>query len=78
MDFNVIMNAVQGMGFPIVMCGAMGWYVYDTTKKHREEIRRLNEEHKSEMGSITEAVHNNTVALEKLCVLMERLDDESK
>ncbi len=73
MDWNVIMQAVTTVGFPIVMCAAMAYYVKDTTDKHREEIAKLNEQHKQEMLDIIKAVDNNTIALTKLC---EKLDKE--
>lgn len=73
MDWNVIMQAVTTVGFPIVMCGAMAYYVKYTTDKHREEIAKLNEQHKQEMIDVVKAVDNNTIALTKLC---EKLDKE--
>lgn len=73
MDWNVIVQAVTTVGFPIVMCGAMAYYVKYTTDKHREEIAKLNEQHKQEMLDIIKAVDNNTIALTKLC---EKLDKE--
>lgn len=73
MDWNVIMQAVTTVGFPIVMCAAMAYYVKYTTDKHRDEIAKLNEQHKKEMLDIIKAVDNNTIALTKLC---EKLDKE--
>lgn len=73
MDWNVIMQAVTTVGFPIVMCAAMAYYVKYTTDKHRDEIEKLNEQHKQEMLDIIKAVDNNTIALTKLC---EKLDKE--
>ena len=58
---------IMNVGFPIVMCGAMAWYVKDTSDKHREEVQRLNSQHKEEMVQVTEALNNNTLALQKLC-----------
>lgn len=73
MDWNVIMQAVTTVGFPIVMCAAMAYYVKYTTDKHRDEIAKLNEQHQQEMLDIIKAVDNNTIALTKLC---EKLDKE--
>ena len=73
MDMNVIMQAVTTVGFPIVCCGAMAWYVKYVTDKNREQISMLNEQHHSEMNQVTEAVNNNTLALQKLC---DKLDDK--
>lgn len=67
MNINDIMTAVTTVGFPIVCCGAMMYYVKYTTDKHREEIETLNTQHKDEMKEVTSAINNNTLALQKLC-----------
>lgn len=71
MDINVILQAVTTVGFPIVCCGAMMWYVKYTTDKNREQIDRMNEMHKEEMEKVTNAISNNTLALQKLCDMIE-------
>ena len=70
---NEWLQAITTVGFPIVMCGAMAYYVKYMTDKYREEVAKLNEQHKEEMLDIVKAVDNNTLALTKLC---ERLDKE--
>lgn len=67
MNINDILTAVTTVGFPIVCCGAMMYYVKYTTDKHREEIETLNTQHKDEMKEVTNAINNNTLALQKLC-----------
>lgn len=67
MNINDILTAITTVGFPIVCCGAMMYYVKYTTDKHREEIESLNTQHKDEMKEVTNAVNNNTLALQKLC-----------
>ena len=62
-----IINMITTVGFPIVACGAMGWFVNSTTNKHREEMARLNEQHAEDMKGVTEAINNNTLALQRLC-----------
>lgn len=64
---NTISQFIASYGFPIVMCLLMAWYVYDTSKKHRAEVDNLNNQHKEEMKQITEALNNNTLALQRLC-----------
>lgn len=73
MDWNTIIQAVTSLGFPIVMCGAMAFYVKYITDKHREEVSKLNDQHKQEMHDVVKAVDNNTIALTRLC---EKLDKE--
>lgn len=67
MNINDILTAVTTVGFPIVCCGAMMYYVKYTTDKHREEIETLNTQHRDEMKEVTNAINNNTLALQKLC-----------
>lgn len=67
MDITQVTQMIMNVGFPIVMCGAMAWYVKDTSDKHREEVRQLNKEHNDEMQQVTTALNNNTLALQRLC-----------
>ena len=62
MDVNAITTAISTLGFPIVMCGAMFWYMIKEKDTHKEE-----------MNSVTEALNNNTLILQKLC---DRLDSD--
>lgn len=62
MDMTAVTQAVSTLGFPIVMCGAMFWYMVKEKDSHKEE-----------MNSVTEALNNNTIMLQKLC---DRLDGE--
>ena len=68
MDVQTIIQLVSSVGFPITMCGAMGWFVVDQTNKHREEVSKLNEQHEKEMNTVVEALNNNTVALKELSI----------
>lgn len=67
MDWNTIGTAITTVGFPIVCCVAMAWYVKYITDKNREQIDAIQEQHRTEMGDVTKAVENNTIALTKLC-----------
>ena len=71
MDMTNLLQATTTVGFPIVMCGAMGYFVKYTTDKHREEINKINDTHREEMQNVTNAVNNNTIALTKLCEKIE-------
>lgn len=68
MDAQTIIQLISTVGFPITMCGAMGWFVVDQTNKHREEVSKLNEQHEKEMNTVVEAINNNTVALKELSI----------
>lgn len=75
MDANGIIALIQSIGFPIVMCGLMGWYVKYITDKNREEITEEREAHKQEMSQVITAINNNTIVIEKL---ITKLDAESE
>lgn len=75
MDIQIFVQAVTQVGFPIVCCGAMMWYVKYSTDKNREEIDKLNEQHRQEMTDMTTAVNNNTVVLTRLCEILKSGDE---
>lgn len=66
MDINTLTQLIASVGFPIVACCFMGWYTYTTTKEANMRIDALNDK-------ITDALNNNTIALQKLT---DRLSDE--
>ena len=67
MAVNDIVTIITTVGFPIAMCGAMAWYVKYISDRHSQEVQQLNEQHQAEMKQVTEALNNNTLALQKLC-----------
>ena len=75
MDIQAILQAITQVGFPIVCCGAMMWYVKYYTDKSREDLNKLNELHRQEMLDMTTAVNNNTNVLTRLCEILKK--DES-
>lgn len=61
MDVNSIIQLVGSLGFPIVACGALFW-----------RMVKSDEQHKEEMGKVTESLNNNTMALVKLTEKLEK------
>lgn len=51
---NEWVQVISNLGFPIVCCIAMGWYVKYMTDKHQEEIDGLKETIDSNTQVITE------------------------
>lgn len=41
MDYELIMNAITNLGFPIVVCAALFWYINKQNENHKEEINAL-------------------------------------
>lgn len=77
MDLPTIVTAISTVGFPVICCLGMGWYVKYSTDRQREDTKELNAQHSAEMmafkDEIKDALNNNTIALTKLC---EKLDKE--
>ena len=72
MDANTWITIVSTLGFPIVMCGLMGWYVKYITDRNRDDMNAERSQHDQEMKEITTAINNNTLALQKLTDLIGR------
>lgn len=51
-----VISAISTVGFPIVVCLILFWYV-----------RELQKDHKEETVKFTDALNSNTLALQKLC-----------
>lgn len=62
-----IVQLISTLGFPIVCCLGLGWYVKYVTDKEREERLTMQKEHRDEIAQVTTALNNNTLALQKLC-----------
>lgn len=66
MNASDVVTLITTVGFPIVACGGMAWYVKYITDRNREDIAAERIQHDSEMKEITTAINNNTLALQKL------------
>lgn len=72
MDINGVITAITTVGFPIVMCGAMGWFVKYSNDQHIQQMDAERALHDQEMKDVTAALNNNTLALQKLTDYIER------
>ena len=68
-------SLVGSLGFPIVACIGLGWYVKYQTDNNSKEVSEMRKEHQEEINKVTEALNNNTLALQKLC---DKLEKEGK
>lgn len=59
-DVNVLIQAISTVGFPIVMCAIMFWF-----------LNKEQENHKAEMLSLKEVISENNKVLEGLKQLIE-------
>ena len=67
MDVNGIVAVISSVGFPIVACIGLGWYVKYQTDNNNREVAEMRKEHTEEINKVTDALNNNTLALQKLC-----------
>ena len=67
MDTNAIVTLIGSLGFPIVACLGMAWYVKYQMDNYSKQVKELREEHNKEIDKVTEALNNNTLAIQRLC-----------
>lgn len=68
MEFNTVLQAITTVGFPIVMCLLLMWYIKDNNDKHDVEI-----------STFTEAINKNTLMIERLCHHLDvKISEEEK
>ena len=60
------LTAIQSLGFPIAACAACAWYVKYITDQNNTRMDQLNAQHRDEIGKVTEALNNNTLALQHI------------
>lgn len=56
MDVSMVTQLVGSLGFPIVCCGALFWYLVKEKDAHTEEMEELRK-----------SVEANTAAINSLC-----------
>ena len=65
MDANNIIQIISSLGFPIVMCGALFWYMVKQREVHKEETDHLKD-----------TISENTKVLAELTALIKILTNE--
>lgn len=67
MDANTIIQMISSLGFPIVMCGALFWYMVKQREAHKEETDHLKD-----------TINENTKVLAELTTLIKILTNEKE
>ena len=62
---------VNGVGFPIVVCVFLVWYIYKENKRRLEEKEEYENKQNDLYLKLSQSVDNNTAALNKLLMRME-------
>ena len=68
---NDIVSIISAVGFPIVAAVACGMFIKWQYTENAKQIDEMRKEHKEEVSKMTEALNNNTLALQKL---IDKLD----
>lgn len=77
LDVSNITSLISSLGFPIVMCLVLAWYIKYLTNKNNEVIQTIMEKHKEESQDFKTAIDNNTKAIEALTAKVERLENKA-
>lgn len=64
MDLNSMVTIISAVGFPIVACIGMGWFV-----------KYLIDNNNKKISEITTALNNNTLVVQKLCDMLDNKRD---
>lgn len=72
MDFTTITSLIGSLGFPIVMCILMFNRMEKQSEQHKEEMNALKAEMSANNKQTTEAINNNTLALQTLVVKLDK------
>ena len=68
---NEIVQVISAVGFPIVAAIGCGYFVKWQYSENQKQVEEMRKEHKAEVSKMTEALNNNTLALQKL---IDKLD----
>lgn len=78
MSMDAIIQLVNGVGFPIAACIAMGAYVMYTKKAEIKRTEDADEKTEKTLGEVKAAIENNTTVIKMLVDILlkgEKKDD---
>lgn len=78
MDYNVIVNLIGSVGFPIVMCIVLFKYITTLTENHKNEVNLLKNALDANMERLNEAMTSNTQILFELSTLIKHITHEKE
>ena len=61
-----VVELIQTIGFPIACVIGMGWFCVKMMTAYREDMKESQQTHKEETAALTQAISNNTTALNKI------------
>lgn len=70
---NDVVQIISAVGFPIVAALGCAYFVKWQYEQNQKQIEEMRKEHKEEVQKMTDALNNNTLALQKL---VDKFDDK--
>ena len=77
MSVDTVIQLINGVGFPIAACIAMGAYVMYTKKAEIKRTEDADEKTEKTLGEVKAAVENNTTVIKMLVdILLKKGEEE--
>lgn len=74
MDWNFVMQLINMGLFPIAACIAMASFFNATNDNYRNDIKEMTNNNKTEIESMSKALQDNTMAIQRLVDHLEKED----
>lgn len=78
MSMDAIIQLINGVGFPIAACIAMGAYVMYTKKAEIKRTEDADQKTEKTLGEVKAAVENNTTVIKLLVDILLKREEEGE
>lgn len=78
MTLDTVIQLINGVGFPIAACIAMGAYVMYTKKAEIKRTEDADKKTEKTLGEVKAAVENNTTVIKMLVDILLKREEEGK
>lgn len=78
MSMDAIIQLINGVGFPIAACIAMGAYVMYTKKAEIKRTEDADKKTEKTLGEVKAAVENNTTVIKMLVDILLKRDEKGE
>lgn len=78
MSMDAVIQLINGVGFPIAACIAMGAYVMYSKKAEIKRTEDADEKTEKTLGEVKAAVENNTTVIKLLVDILLKREEEGE
>lgn len=78
MTVDTVIQLINGVGFPIAACIAMGAYVMYTKKAEIKRTEDANQKTEKTLGEVKAAVENNTTVIKLLVDILLKKEEKGE